>query len=47
MRRGQVLEIFKHFYQFFSNGGEGKLPGGYLRLYRIDWCSIHLLQTEI
>lgn len=24
---------FKFFYQFFSNGGEGDLAGGYLRLY--------------
>ena len=23
----------KHFYQWFSNGGEGQLPGGYLQMF--------------
>lgn len=27
---------FKYFYQWFSNGGEGQLPRGYLRIYAIE-----------
>jgi hypothetical protein len=26
----------KYFYQWFSDGGEGRLPGGYLSLYRMS-----------
>jgi hypothetical protein len=26
----------KYFYQWFSDGGEGRLPGGYLCLYRMS-----------
>lgn len=27
---------FKGFYQWFSNGGEGQLPRGYLRIYPVE-----------